>query len=95
MEAAHHRERGKVRQLLRDFDGARQGRKRNMRVNLLYNCARPSRWVPLDDGVDKTCSIQYFSDAAKQWQHVVAGFQSSTKILRVVDCSHATEKSHV
>lgn len=24
--SAHHRERGKVRQLLRDFDGARQGR---------------------------------------------------------------------
>lgn len=26
MHAAHHRERGKVRQLLRDFDGARQER---------------------------------------------------------------------
>ncbi len=25
MRAAYHRERGKVRQLLRDFDGARQG----------------------------------------------------------------------
>ena len=28
MQAAHHRERGKARQLLRDFDGARCGWKR-------------------------------------------------------------------
>lgn len=27
MQIAHHRERGRVRQLLRDFDGARQGPK--------------------------------------------------------------------
>lgn len=39
MQAAHHRERGRVRQLLRDFDGARQVRERK-NAGQLHLCAR-------------------------------------------------------